>query len=166
MAGASVFKAMNDIIRREGGYVDHPEDKGGPTNHGVTQATLTAWRGKPASKEDVKKLTPGEAKKIYWNMFIKQFEFALDDQRILDFISDSSIHHGPVQTMRWLQRALEVEADGRPGPKTAEAYKASDRGVLYERLFNQRKQLLDQLGKEQPVFHEGWQNRLREFDSE
>ncbi|MCH8326714.1 MAG: secretion activator protein, partial [Bacteroidetes bacterium] len=28
----------------EGGYVDHPKDPGGATNHGVTQKTLDAWR--------------------------------------------------------------------------------------------------------------------------
>ena len=28
----------------EGGEVNHPNDPGGHTNHGVTQKTLDAWR--------------------------------------------------------------------------------------------------------------------------
>ncbi|WP_313906556.1 glycosyl hydrolase 108 family protein, partial [Shewanella algae] len=30
--------AINEVIEREGGYVNHPDDLGGPTRWGVTQA--------------------------------------------------------------------------------------------------------------------------------
>ena len=33
---------ITDVIRREGGYVNHPADKGGPTKYGITHKTLTA----------------------------------------------------------------------------------------------------------------------------
>ncbi|MGS6271964.1 glycoside hydrolase family 108 protein, partial [Enterobacter hormaechei] len=33
---------FNTILGKEGGYVDHPNDKGGPTNWGITQATARA----------------------------------------------------------------------------------------------------------------------------
>ena len=29
---------INDLIEREGGYVNHPADKGGPTCFGITEA--------------------------------------------------------------------------------------------------------------------------------
>lgn len=29
---------IDDIIQREGGYVDHPSDRGGPTMYGITEA--------------------------------------------------------------------------------------------------------------------------------
>ena len=29
---------IDDLIAREGGFVDHPADKGGPTRWGITQA--------------------------------------------------------------------------------------------------------------------------------
>jgi lysozyme family protein len=29
---------IEDLIAREGGFVDHPADKGGPTRWGITQA--------------------------------------------------------------------------------------------------------------------------------
>jgi len=166
MTDISLSKVLDDIIRREGGYVDHPQDKGGPTNYGVTQRTLSKWRGEKVTPEDVKKLTPGEAKRIYWNMYMKQFSFALNDQRVVDLISDSSVHHGPERTMRWLQRSLGVEADGRAGPQTIDAYRSADPSKVYERMFQQRKQLLDKLGQKQPVFNAGWQKRLEEFEDD
>ena len=32
----SIQRIINDIIRKEGGYVNHPDDKGGSTNYGIT----------------------------------------------------------------------------------------------------------------------------------
>ena len=44
---------ISDIIRREGGYVNHPDDRGGPTNYGITQATLSEWRRQPVTEFQV-----------------------------------------------------------------------------------------------------------------
>ena len=42
-----------ELIQREGGYVDDPDDRGGPTKYGITLATLQAWRHTPVSAADV-----------------------------------------------------------------------------------------------------------------
>ena len=34
------------ILRWEGGFVDHPADRGGATNKGVTQRVYDAWRAR------------------------------------------------------------------------------------------------------------------------
>lgn len=31
---------LNDVLRREGGYVHHPSDRGGPTKFGIAARTL------------------------------------------------------------------------------------------------------------------------------
>ena len=36
----SVEHIIKEIIRREGGYVNHPNDRGGPTKYGVHRNTL------------------------------------------------------------------------------------------------------------------------------
>ncbi len=33
---------IDAILRAEQGYVDHPNDRGGPTNHGITLAVARA----------------------------------------------------------------------------------------------------------------------------
>lgn len=51
-----VDKMIDDIIRREGEYVDHPNDRGGPTKYGITQKTLSQYLGYAAVKSDVQNL--------------------------------------------------------------------------------------------------------------
>ena len=62
----TVEDMIDDILRREGGYVNHRADRGGPTNYGVTLGTLRRWRGDPTlTAADVKALTREEAREIY-----------------------------------------------------------------------------------------------------
>ena len=37
-------RIIDGLIVAEGGYVDHPADRGGPTKYGITRKTLAAWR--------------------------------------------------------------------------------------------------------------------------
>ena len=39
----SVTQIAQDILSREGGYVNDPDDPGGATNHGVTVHTCAGW---------------------------------------------------------------------------------------------------------------------------
>jgi len=61
-----------ELVKHEGGYVDHPQDPGGATKYGITLATLQAFRGPPVTKLDVRNLTLSEAQVIYrqryWNV--------------------------------------------------------------------------------------------------
>ena len=63
---------LDEIIRREGGYVNHPADRGGPTNFGITAQTLGSWRklGRPATAAEVQALTETEARAIYRQQYI------------------------------------------------------------------------------------------------
>ena len=47
----AIEQILDDILRREGGYVNHPADRGGPTNFGITAQTLGNWRqlGRPTT---------------------------------------------------------------------------------------------------------------------
>ena len=37
-----VDELIEALIEREGGYVNHPNDRGGPTNYGITEAVARA----------------------------------------------------------------------------------------------------------------------------
>lgn len=52
---------FNTILGKEGGYVNHPDDKGGPTNWGITQATARAH----GYTGDMRNLTRQQAMDIY-----------------------------------------------------------------------------------------------------
>src|SRR5574343_485278 len=36
---------LDNLLKTEGGYVDHPADKGGPTNYGITIPALNEYTG-------------------------------------------------------------------------------------------------------------------------
>ena len=56
----TVREIVDDVLRREGEFVQHPADAGGPTKFGITQATLADWRHAPVTASDVSALTIDE----------------------------------------------------------------------------------------------------------
>ena len=60
------FKRCLDFtLALEGHPTDDARDPGGPTALGITQATLSTWRGHAVTREDVFALTKAEAMEIY-----------------------------------------------------------------------------------------------------
>lgn len=111
---------VNRIIQAEGGFVDHPDDRGGPTNFGITQKTLSAYRRKPATLADVRALTREEAFEIYTEQYIKPFNW-IQDERMRYFVINCGVQHGVSWAIKALQTALGVSADGVIGPVTVTA---------------------------------------------
>ena len=62
-----------EIVRREGGFVNDPDDPGGATKYGVTIHTLRALRGR-ATVDDVKALTEAEAVEIFKGQYFERPE--------------------------------------------------------------------------------------------
>ena len=63
--GSTVEDALKYSLKNEGGFVNHPADKGGATNMGITIGTLSAYLGKKATVTDVKNLTHETVADIY-----------------------------------------------------------------------------------------------------
>lgn len=65
-------QALRFTLQYEGGYVNNPHDPGGPTNLGITIATLSHELGRKASVAEVKALTVAGVAPIYrkkfWNL--------------------------------------------------------------------------------------------------
>ncbi len=71
MAAKCYDACLNFVFQYEGGYVNDPRDPGGPTNRGITIATLSHELGRQATIADVKTLSREKAasiyRKKYWN---------------------------------------------------------------------------------------------------
>ena len=122
---------FNSVLGKEGGYVDHPDDKGGPTKWGITQNTARAhgYRG------DMRDLTREQALEIleadYW--YGPRFDqIATLSPDIAAELCDTGVNMGPTVASKMLQRWLNVfnlrgklypdlDADGRIGPRTINA---------------------------------------------
>ncbi len=156
-------RCLGEILRHEGGYVDHPSDPGGATNMGITRKTLARWRkvtpwtGLP--KAAVEALTRDEAALIYraqyWNTARAGAMPAGVDLALFDF----AVNSGSDRAARVLQAALRVAADGEIGPVTLAAVDAADPKRLVNDLCDRRLAFLRRLASFS-VFGRGWTRRV------
>lgn len=164
-----VESIIDDIIRREGGYVNHPADRGGPTKYGITAQTLGNWRhlARAATNNEVAELTESEARAIYRQQYIIEPGFdKITNPELMALLVDSGVHSGPKQAVKWLQIALGVSSDGVIGPNTRAVMAAADQDLLYIKVLGARLRHLGRLitsDPKQSVFAAGWMNRMAEF---
>ena len=151
-----MIEVLHDIIQgviaREGGYVDHPSDRGGPTMYGITSAVArtSGYHG------EIGELPRSTAETIYWDQYIEGPGFARIapwSPRIAQELVDTGVNMGPGTATTFLQRALnalnaqghhyrDITVDGGCGPKTRGALRTyldrrGDQGeIVMLRLLN------------------------------
>ena len=155
-----------DIIRREGGYVNDPVDRGGATNHGITRSTLAQWRGRPVTVAEVKALTAEEAAQIYQVQYLDQPGYGTLPEPLRAQVVDCGVNLGQAQATRLLQRVVGVTEDGKLGPKTRAAIAAMDVRAVALGMWRQRVRFYEHLVAVRPSqqrFLDGWLNRCWEL---
>lgn len=135
MTGTNGIDAMLDeLIEREGGYVNHPADRGGPTCWGITEAVARAHGYAGAMRA----MPRGEAEAIYRRLYWLRPRFDLVAARsgtLAAELFDTGVNMGPAVAATFLQRALtalnrngrdypDLVPDGRIGPTTIAALDA------------------------------------------
>ncbi|HCQ4124982.1 TPA: hypothetical protein OKQ80_004606, partial [Escherichia coli] len=95
------------VLGKEGGYVNHPDDKGGPTKWGITGKVARAH----GYQGDIRDLTRGQALEIleadYW--YGPRFhKVASLSPEIAAELCDTGVNMGPSVASRMLQRWLNV----------------------------------------------------------
>lgn len=96
---------LDRILAHEGGYVWHTDDKGGPTNRGITQATLSDWLGRPATLADVQGLTEDTARAIYREKYLKPFDGV--DPEVKPQVVDIAVNSGVMRARTLLAQAQQ-----------------------------------------------------------
>ena len=157
------------ILSWEGGFTDHPSDRGGATNKGVTIAT---WRTQGYDKngdgkidvEDLEMLTDEDVinvvmKPHYWDRWKADL---IRSQSIANIVVDwvwGSGTHG----ITGVQKLLGVKADGIVGEQTLAALNAQEPKLLFARIKKARVAFIQRLvsrRSDQKVFERGWLKRL------
>jgi uncharacterized protein (TIGR02594 family) len=164
-ADQAIDFALKDDI--EGGYVNHPEDNGGPTNMGITLSTFRAWRNDQSlTKETLRDtLTKDEAQAIYKDMYWDKVRGDELPPGIDLVVFDGAVNSGPGKSIKLLQHALGVSVDGILGPITLWEVKQADAKQLVEKIIDIRLAWLKTLS-DWRHFGRGWTNRLLALEEE
>jgi lysozyme family protein len=150
---------LSHLLQHEGGYVNHPQDPGGRTNLGVTQAVWEDWIDRSVSEDEMKALTPSKVaplyRELYWDR-IKADSLASG----LDYcVFDAAVNSGVSRAVKWLQTIANVPADGIVGAETLKAAKTAS----IEKYCAHRMEFLK--GRSSwPTFGKGWERRVREVE--
>lgn len=147
----------------EGGFSNHPADRGGATNRGITRETLRRWRNAPVSVEDLRKLTVEETRLIYHSWYWNSVRAAELPAGVDLFIFDMSVNHGQGRAITILQKSVGAEPDGLFGPKTLMMALTQNPGLTIDKMCSFRRAFYRLIVKNDPSqeeFINGWMNRV------
>ena len=128
---SAIDDLLDDLLKREGGYSDHPADKGGPTNFGITEQTARAYGYKGDMRDLPRETALAIYRQRYW-IGPKFYDVSLRYPRLAAEMLDTGVNMGPKRAVTMLQRALnvlnrgnidypDIIADGDIGPMTLHA---------------------------------------------
>lgn len=168
-----------EIVRREGGFVNDPDDPGGATNFGVTIHTLRALRG-TATAADVKTLTEAEAIAIFKDQYFKRPKIDQLPAALQATVYDMQVNAGG-NAIKILQRlaaefGVKLAVDGVLGPKSIGAIEGvhSKAGTQFVDAYGiARRNYYFRIGDRRPASRKycvtrrggkgGWITRAEEF---
>ena len=143
---ASVEKLIDELISREGGYSNHPSDKGGATRWGVTEQVARAY----GYAGDMRNLPRPIAVDIYLKRYWQAPRFdqvALIYPAVAVEMFDTGVNMGQSVAAKFLQRSLnllnrrasawpDIAVDGAIGEMTLDALRRfkAQRGAAGEEV--------------------------------
>lgn len=137
--GASVALILGAVFALEGGFVDHPNDPGGATNHGITEQ-VARDAGFSGEMRDLRRWCPDQLEALIEEPGSKPRDICADgilfqryivapnfddliaiDEAVAEEVIDTGVNMGPRRPSRYFQRAVNavcgtrLAVDGRLG---------------------------------------------------
>jgi len=162
---AEFLPALGYSSPNEGGYVNNPNDKGGPTNWGITQAKAQEY----GWTDDMRTMPKEFADQIYQLEYWPGLD-AVNDQAVASKIFDMRINFGVAGGNKLAQRAANTlvepatAEDGAWGPDTLSSVNAADPAAMLQALADVSEQHYRAIAANDPsqvTFLQGWINRAR-----
>lgn len=132
----SFLKAMEFVLKWEGGYVNDPSDRGGETKYGISK------RAYP--RLDIKNLTKEQAQEIYLNDYWKASGADKLPWPLSLYVFDTAVNMGVKRALDFLKKSNGSVSEY-----------AKLRGAFYTRIAERRPSSMK--------FMKGWTNRLNDM---
>jgi len=142
-------------------YTDDPDDAGGPTRWGITQAVLAEWRGTITTPQDVQLLTREEAAAIYAHRYIRPFDGLPDPLRLN--VVDMGVNAGVPRATILLQQTVGATVDGKLGPETKRLAAVTSWSPLFTGVRIAFYEDLIRAKPSQMKYRRGWRRRALSF---
>lgn len=158
------------VLTNEGGFSNNPHDGGGATNFGITQATLSQWRGHLVSSVDVQYMKMSEAKAIYKDKWWTPMGLDhVNSHAVATCILDVGVNRGQKTGCKYAQNACNnlgshMTVDGSLGPISfaeINKYLPTDFIRTFELLIESGYNDIVANHPDQKIFLKGWINRAR-----
>ena len=161
-------KALTIVLQYEGGYSDHPSDKGGKTNKGITQSVYDGYRSeKDLPTQSVEFIQDKEVSAIYYNKYWLKASCEKLPQRLAIVHFDTAVNSGVSRAIRFLQKSAGTTDDGVIGPATLSAVSSKDENYLIAKFIDKRSDFIVDIvlnNSSQIVFLKGWMRRIRNLE--
>ena len=147
------------LLKHEGGYVNHPDDPGGRTNHGITQRVYEKFLGEDVTEEEMKDMPLEDVFSIYKEDYWDRVRGDELPSGVDLCVFDWAVNSGVSQASKALQRVLGVLDDGIIGSKTVAAVcDQQDPSQVVEAISQKREDFYRSLGTFD-TFGRGWLRR-------
>jgi lysozyme family protein len=156
-------RAFDHVVGVEGGFSNHPDDRGGATKYGITQDVLASYRGKPVDEDDVKNLQLAEAKMIYraryWNALGCD---GIKSELVAQLLFDQGVNRGVTAAAKSIQQLVGVKTDGKIGTASLAAINGTESKALAFHFVCAAQEAYARIVQNNPsqaVFLVGWLRR-------
>jgi lysozyme family protein len=150
--------AFSRLLTFEGGFSNNPDDTGGATRYGVTEAVARKY----GYTGDMTAFPLDLAKRIYHDEFWYPLRCdELPDALRYD-IFDAAVNSGVGQAAKWFQTALGVPVDGVIGPRTLAAASVGIPSLVRVKFYGARLAFMTTLPG-WTAFGKGWARRIADL---
>lgn len=158
---ANFEKCLAELLKHEGGYVNHPSDPGGRTNLGVTQLVWEDWLDRAVTEENMKALTPAKVAPLYREMYWDRVKADKLPSGVDYCVFDAAVNSGASRAAKWLQTTVGAVPDGVIGEQTLKQVLLTNPKMLIDKYSANRLAFLQRLTT-WPTFGKGWERRVEE----
>jgi len=174
----TIKEMIAEIIKKEGGYVNHHADKGGPTNCGITSLSYAEYfkrQSENITKAEIRGVTKELAEKIYYTLYYVRPNIISLPPLIQPIVLDMAVNHGRRGAVKILQTALvgsgysNTKPDGLIGQQTITTSErvVAELGshfinIIIDCRLNYYQEIIN-TDPSQAVFMRGWFARAESF---